>query len=279
MATSELHDRPPAEATEVRAITPALFVAHGAPSTVLDADFAQALGGWAAARPRPRAIVALSAHAEADAVVRVNSALQPRIVHDFRGFPPELYALRYPAPGAPALASAIVSKLIAAGIEASLDRTTALDHGVWVPLRLLFPAADVPVVALTLPSRRTPAMLLRMGAALAPLRASGILLLGSGGIVHNLRRLSWDDPNGSPEGWALGFDAWVEERLAALDVGALEAYSERGPSAELAVPSSEHLDPIFFVLGSRAATDRVETLYEGFRFGTLSLRSFALVPQ
>lgn len=263
----------------MRGVTPALFVAHGAPSTVLDRDFGQALGGWAAARPRPRVIVALSAHAEADAVVRVNSALQPKIVHDFRGFPQELYELRYPAPGAPALASAIVSRLMEAGIEAALDRTTLLDHGVWVPLRLLFPAADVPVVALTLPSGRTPGMLLRMGAALAPLRESGILLLGSGGIVHNLRRLSWDDPNGPPEGWAQGFDAWFEERLAALDVAALEAYGERGPSAELAVPSSEHLDPVFFVLGSRGATDRVVTLYEGFRYGTLSLRSFALVPR
>ena len=117
-----------------------------------------------------------------------------------------------------------------------------------------------------------------MGAALAPLRASGILLLGSGGIVHNLRRLSWDDPNGAPEPWAQGFDGWVEERLAVLDVAALAAYRDGAPHATLAVPSSEHFDPIFFVLGSRGAGDRAETLYEGFRYGSLSLRSFALVP-
>jgi 4,5-DOPA dioxygenase extradiol len=263
--------------SEVRAITPAVFVSHGAPTTALDPDCAKVFAAWAGSRPRPRAAVVLSAHAERDGPVRVNSALRPEMAYDFHGFEPSLYALRYPAPGSPALAAGIVTGLKEAGIDALLDRTSSWDHGVWVPLRLLFPAADVPVVALSLPVPRSIELLVRMGRALAPLRSSGILLLGSGGIVHNLRRLSWDDPQSAPESWAQRFDAWVEERLAALDLDGLQSYREAAPQAALAVPSAEHFDPLFFVLGSRGPDDRVETIYEGFRYGTVSMRSFALV--
>jgi len=256
---------------------PALFVSHGAPSAALDDDaYTRSLGAWARGRPRPRAVVLVSAHAEARGPVRVNAADHPALIYDFYGFPPPLYALRYPAPGAPDLAREVAGAFAEAGLEPVLDAQRGWDHGVWVPLRLLYPAADVPVVEVSLPVPRTPQTLLAMGAALQPLRERGVLLLGSGGVVHNLHRLRWDDADGPPEPWAAAFGDWVDERLEAGDADDLAAYATRAPHAALAVPTSEHFDPIFFVVGARDGRDRVESVFRGFRYGTLSLRSFAL---
>jgi 4,5-DOPA dioxygenase extradiol len=126
---------------------------------------------------------------------------------------------------------------------------------------------------------RTPEGLLATGRALAPLRERGVLLLGSGGIVHNLHRLRMDDLGAPTEPWAAAFGAWVDDRLEARDTEALAAYAARAPHADLAVPTSEHFDPLFFVVGARDARDRVESVYEGFRYGSLSLRSFALAAE
>ena len=256
---------------------PALFVSHGAPTAALDDDaYTRALGAWARGRPKPRAIVVVSAHAEARGPVRVNAGARPALIYDFYGFPSALYALRYPAPGAPDLAREVAGAFANAGLDPVVDAQRGWDHGVWVPLRLLYPAADVPVVGVSLPVPRTPDVLLAMGRALAPLRERGVLLFGSGGLVHNLHRLRPDDPVGPPEPWAAAFSAWVEERLAAMDASLLAEYEGRAPHADLAVPTSEHFDPVFFVLGAHDRRDRLESVYEGFRYGTLSLRSFAL---
>ncbi len=256
---------------------PVLFVSHGAPSAALDDDaYTRALGAWARGRPRPRAIVVVSAHAEARGPVRVSAAAHPALIYDFYGFPPALYAVRYPAPGAPDLAREVADAFAGASLEPVLDAQRGWDHGVWVPLRLLYPAADVPVVEVSLPVPRTPTSLIAMGAALAPLRERGVLLLGSGGVVHNLHRLHWDDADAPPEPWAAAFGEWVDERLEAKDTDALAAYAARAPHAALAVPTSEHFDPIFFVVGARDGRDGVESVYRGFRYGTLSLRCFAL---
>ena len=256
---------------------PLLFVSHGAPNAALDDDaYTRALGGWARGRPRPRAIVVVSAHAEARGPVRVNAGREPALIYDFYGFSALLYDLRYPAPGAPDLAREVAEAFAGAGLEPVVDAQRGWDHGVWVPLRLLYPAADVPVVEVSLAVPRTPDRLLAMGRALAPLRERGVLLFGSGGIVHNLHRLRWDDAGGPPEPWAAAFGAWVDERLEARDLAALLDYASRAPHADLAVPTSEHFDPLFFVLGARDGRDEVESVYEGFRYGTLSLRSFAL---
>jgi len=256
---------------------PALFVSHGAPTAALESDaYTRALGAWARGRPRPRAIVVVSAHRETQGPGRVNSASRPPLLYDFYGFPPPLYQLTYPAPGAPDLAREVAQALGNAGLPTSLDALRGWDHGVWVPLRLLYPAADVPVVQVSLPVPRSPELLLGMGRALAPLREHGVLLFGSGGIVHNLARLRWGGEEGAPEPWAEAFDSWVRDRLAALDVEALGDWEARAPHGELAVPTSEHFDPLFFVLGGRVERDRVESVCEGFRYGTLSLRSFAL---
>jgi 4,5-DOPA dioxygenase extradiol len=254
---------------------PALFVSHGAPTAALDDDsYTRALGAWARGRPRPRAIVVVSAHAEARGPVRVNASARPALIYDFHGFPPALYALHYPAPGAPDLAREVAGAFDDVGLDPIIDAQRGWDHGVWVPLRLLYPAADVPVVEVSLPVPRRPEVLVAMGRALAPQREKGVLLFGSGGLVHNLHLLRPD--HAPPEPWATAFSAWVDERLQTMDASLLNRYASEAPHADRAVPTSEHFDPVFFVLGARNDRDRFESVYEGFRYGTLSLRSFAL---
>jgi 4,5-DOPA dioxygenase extradiol len=241
-------------------------------------EHARALRRFASSLPLPRAIVVVSAHFEEPGPIRVTSGERPETIHDFGGFPPALYRLSYPAPGAPALARAIVARLEAADLPATADPARGFDHGVWVPLRLAFPRAEVPVIAVSLPEPRTPGEVLRMGRALAPLRDEGALLVGSGVIVHNLRRARLDRRDGPVDGWAREFDGWIAGRVAARDVEALLGYRDRAPHAALAVPTPEHFDPLFFVLGTARDGDRLETVAEGFEYGNLSMRSFALRP-
>jgi 4,5-DOPA dioxygenase extradiol len=231
---------------------------------------------FAASIPRPRAVVAVSAHFEAPSPVRITASQAPETVHDFSGFPPELSRIQYVARGDPDLAARIRNLLGRAGIAATLDPRRGLDHGAWVPLRFLYPKADVPVVEVSQPLPRTPRDALRIGEALSPLRSDGVLLLGSGGIVHNLRRLDPADDPARVATWARGFDEWMALRLEEMDVPTILGYRETAPSAESAVPGSDHFDPIFVVLGSAAPGERVRTLHEGFRYGSLSMRSFAL---
>lgn len=256
---------------------PAWFLAHGSPLLAVEQDdFTAALRREAAALPRPRAIVVVSAHWEFRGSVRVTSADRPPLIYDFSGFPPELYDVRYPCPGDPTLAAEIVTMLLDAGVTAAADPRRGIDHGAWVPLVHAFPKADIPVVEVALPVPRSPDDVVRMGKALAPLRGRGILLIGSGGLVHNLRRVRFEDKAAPVEEWAKKFDEWVRDRIRALDIPGLAAYGARAPHADLAVPTTEHFDPALFVLGAGAAGDRVRDLFEGFHYGNLSMRSFAL---
>ena len=178
--------------------------------------------------------------------------------------------------GDPELAERIRNLLGRAGLAATLEMRRGLDHGAWVPLRFLYPKADVPVVEVSQPVPRNPRDNLKIGAALSPLRNDGVLLVGTGGIVHNLRRIDLSDPPGRVEEWARAFDSWVARCLEAMDVAALSAYRQTSPYAAMAVPTPDHFDPIFVVLGSASPGERVRTIYEGFRYGTLSMRSFAM---
>lgn len=220
--------------------------------------------------PPLRGILVCSAHWETAGAFLLTSAETPGVMHDFGGFPGALYTLDYPAPGSPDLASEAAELLRAAGLEAGLDAQRPLDHGAWVPLRYLAPKADLPVVQLSLPRPRTPEQLLAAGRALAPLRQSGVLILGSGGVVHNLRRLDWEDASG-PQPWALAFQAWVRERLAAGDTAGLADW-RNAPGAAESVPTSEHLDPLFVALGAAQAVP--EPVFEGWQLGSLSLESY-----
>lgn len=265
--------------TSVRA--PVLFVSHGAPTVALErSGLGAALAAFAAEAPRPRAIVVVSAHWTAHREIGIASAARHRVVHDFGGFPEELYRLDWPAPGAPDLAARAAALLEAEGFRTRLDPLRPLDHGAWIPLRLAWPGADVPVVQIALPDA-APEALARMGAALAPLRDEGVLIVGSGGLVHNLglvRLRAREAATETPDAWAAEFDAWAADRIAALDVDGLARWREEAPHAARAAPTTEHLDPVFVALGARAPGDRPETIYEAIHHGNLSMRSFALRP-
>jgi len=256
---------------------PVLFVSHGAPTVALEADgFASALRAFAASIGTPRAIAVVSAHWTARREIGITSAARHRLIYDFAGFPRALYELQWPARGAADVAARAAALLEGIGFHARLDPAHGLDHGAWIPLRLAWPAADVPVVELALPEAE-PATLARMGAALAPLRDDGVLLVASGGIVHNLAEVRLSGPEDPPDAWAVRFDAWCAEKIAALDLHGLGRWREEAPDAELAQPTPEHLAPLFVALGAQAPGDRPVTIHEGIRHGNLSMRSFALL--
>jgi 4,5-DOPA dioxygenase extradiol len=183
--------------------------------------------------------------------------------------------MRHPAPGAPELAAAVIRLLSESGIEARADAERGFDHGVWVPLRFVLPGAATPTIALSLPFPRDGSTLVALGRALAALREQGVMILGSGGVVHNLRRIDFAAKGAVTADWARAFDAWAAERIAAKDALALADYRRRAPTASLAAPTSEHYDPLLVAVAATRPSDRVETLFEGFQYGTLSMRSVA----
>lgn len=246
---------------------PVIFVPHGAPFLAVDAKLGAPLAAWAKALPRPLAILAVSAHWE-DAPLTLG-ATEPRdLVYDFWGFPDELYRVRYPAPAAPGLADRVVALLAGHDVRRS---NRGLDHGVWTPLVHLFPAADVPVLQLSMPRPAVPAELFAIGKALAPLRDEGVLILGSGNLVHNLRRVVWEG-EAEPEPWAAAFDGWIGDVLARRDWDALIDYSQRAPDLRIAHPSEEHLRPILVAAGA-AAESAVSFPFTGWEMGNISRRA------
>jgi len=185
----------------------------------------------------------------------VSAAERPRTIHDFGGFPEALYQLQYPAPGAPELAQDVAARLAAAGLSPLIDPQRGLDHGAWVPLRFLYPQADIPVLQLSIQPALGPAHQWAMGRALAPLRADGVLLVGSGSITHNLH--DWHHyAQGGEAPYVRPFIQWVEQKLHADDVPALLDYRRQAPFAEQAHPTDEHLLPLHFAMGA-AGTDRL----------------------
>ena len=258
---------------------PSVFVAHGSPMLGIAAgEFGVTLERFAARHPQPAAIIIVSAHWEARGPVRVNTEPRPELIHDFGGFPAALYELTYPAPGSPAVAEEALRLLADAGLGAAREERRGWDHGVWIPLRLLYPKADVPVVEVSLPLPRESETVLRMGAALAPLRNRGVLLVGSGGIVHNLRLARLDRENGPVDEWARAFDRWIRERIGRRDLRELAQYRTLAPHADLAVPESEHFDPLLFAAGAAREGDEVLEIASGFQYSNLSLSSYAFVP-
>ncbi|SDH46913.1 DODA-type extradiol aromatic ring-opening family dioxygenase [Pseudomonas panipatensis] len=248
---------------------PTLFISHGSPMLALEPGASEApLKRLAAELPRPKAILVVSAHWETPDL-RVTSSPRPDTWHDFYGFPPELYAVQYPAPGSPELAQRVVELLAADQLPASLDAERPLDHGAWVPLSLMYPAADIPVVQLSLPSRLGPAMQERVGKALRQLRVEGYLLIGSGSITHNLGELDW---HAGPEviaPWAKAFRDWMVEKLVANDDQALLDYRRQAPSAVRNHPRDEHLLPLYFAHGAGGPQLNIE--HSGFTLGALGM--------
>lgn len=247
---------------------PSLFISHGSPMLALEPGASgPALARLAAELPRPKAIVVVSAHWESQDL-RVSSNPQPQTWHDFGGFPAALFAVQYPAPGQPELAEQVAQLLRADGLPAQLDDQRPFDHGVWVPLSLMYPQADIPVVQVSLPSRMGPALQTQVGHALSSLRQQGVLLIGSGSITHNLRELDWHAGPESIEPWARDFRDWMIARLAADDEAALHDYRQQAPSAVRSHPSEEHLLPLFF---ARGAGGIFSVAHQGFTMGALGM--------
>ena len=248
---------------------PTIFVSHGSPMLAIqDSPARRFLQGLGASLPRPKAIVVFSAHWETGGAPAVSLALQPATIHDFGGFPQALFDVQYPAPGNPQLAAEVVELLKAADLPARIDAKRPFDHGVWVPLTLMYPHADIPIVQVSLPTRGGPALQTRVGHALASLREHGVLLIGSGSITHNLRELDWHAGPESVEPWAKSFRDWMIEKLAADDEVALHDYRQQAPNAVRNHPSDEHLLPLYF---ARGAGGEFSISHQGFTMGALGM--------
>jgi 4,5-DOPA dioxygenase extradiol len=260
-----------AAAPEAETTMPVLFIGHGNPMNAIeDTEFSRAWAEVARSLPKPKAILCVSAHWETDGT-RVTAMEQPKNIHDFYGFPPALFEKRYPAPGSPELARMTQEMLRESGAE--LDSEWGLDHGAWSVLCQMYPKADVPVVQLSLDERKQPASHYGLGRELRGLRRKGVLIMGSGNIVHNLREMAWED---TAFDWAREFDSKMKDLILSGDHKAIIDYSKLGRSARLAVPTLEHYLPLLYVLGAQDKPDSVGFFADKVTLGSLSMRSVRL---
>ncbi|MET0809100.1 MAG: class III extradiol ring-cleavage dioxygenase [Pseudoxanthomonas sp.] len=253
---------------------PSLFLSHGSPMMALeDSPTARFLDGLGVSLPRPRAVVVASAHFMAREPT-VTSNLAPETIHDFGGFPRPLYEIQYPAHGAPALAAEIATQLTRAGFDARVDDHTGIDHGTWVPLRRMYPQADVPVVALSVNPSQTATWHYQLGRALAPLRGDGVLVIGSGGYSHNLRELAWQHGDAPVYPWVRAFTDALSKKLLGADLqGALDWQSL--PEARRNHPTTEHLYPLYVALGAGGPDTVATQLHQAVQMGGMSMDAFA----
>lgn len=246
---------------------PVLFVGHGSPMNAIEHNaFTQALNEVSARLPKPKAVCVVSAHWVTGGT-QVMASAHPKTIHDFYGFPAPLYEVQYPAPGAPAEAERVASNP-----EIRPDKEWGLDHGSWSVLRHMYPDADVPAFQLSLDERRNFKEHLKLGREIQSLRERGVLIVGSGNIVHNLGRVDWNNPHGAYE-WAVEFDAKVKQAVDGHDAGALTEPQKWGEALlETAHPTVEHYVPLLYCIGSTEERDKVSYPYEGFDFGSISMR-------
>ncbi|NGN99831.1 dioxygenase [Grimontia sp. S25] len=237
---------------------PVLFLSHGGPTLAVDnsdaSRFMKSLGGTL---NKPKAIVIFSGHLDSDDDVVITSGASPSVIYDFYGFPKPLYELTYPAPGAPDLAYKIADMVSASGYSAVLDEDLGWDHGVWIPLRLIYPDADIPVVQVSISSKQGAKMNYELGKMLAPLRKENVLLIGSGAITHNLREIfsRQKTPNGSA--MAEAFTDWIAHKLENKDHEAVVNYLTDAPNARFNHPTDDHFLPLVAALGASGEDDAV----------------------
>ncbi|MEB3165063.1 MAG: class III extradiol ring-cleavage dioxygenase [Cyanobacteriota bacterium] len=256
-----------------------LFLAHGSPMVALRPGAAgAALSALAGELARPRAVLVISPHWETP-MATVGTAAQLETIHDFGGFDPALHAIQYPAQGSPQRAQEVVAALQAAGLPVCTDAQRGLDHGAWVPLRCLFPQAEVPVVPLSLQHHGGPQQAYRVGQSLAPLTAQGWLIVATGNITHNLRDWHQAERGAPIDGrYAQRFSDWVHGRLISGDTEALLDYRRRHPDGRRAQPRDEHLLPLFSALGAARAGARVRAIHRGISDHVLAMDSYAFEP-
>lgn len=259
---------------------PALFVPHGSPLFALAPGAAgAAMAGLANLMVQPRAVVIVSAHWDTT-IPTVGFAERPETIHDYYGFPPELYRLNYPATGCSEVAEELVQAIGAAGLPVARSATRGLDHGAWIPLRIMFPDADIAVVPLSIQSRGGPKAAWQLGRSLAPLTARGILVVGSGNLTHNLADFRFGASSGATDvpAYVRRFADWFGDRLAAGDTAALLDYRRQAPEAMRAHPSEEHLLPLFVALGAAGDEPHASRLHAGIDDHALAMDIFAFEP-
>jgi 4,5-DOPA dioxygenase extradiol len=252
-------------------ILPAIFFGHGNPMNALSTN--PYTEGWrriGEQTPRPRAILSISAHWFVPGT-GVTISTDPRTIHDFGGFPRELYQVRYPAPGDPQLARRVQQML--APVPVTLDDSWGLDHGTWSVLRHVYPAADVPIVQLSIDESQPPSFHFDIGRKLAPLRGEGVLIVGSGNLVHNLHAYAWGRHMPDPYDWAVRFETEAKGLLLSGDSKPLIEYERLGREALLSIPTPDHYLPLLYVIGARQASDLVTFPIEGVDGGSISMLS------
>ena len=252
---------------------PALFIGHGSPMNIVrDNAFTRSLGELGRRHGKPAAALVVSAHWLTRGGTSVSVNPRPATVHDFGGFPEELYGIQYPAPGSPAAAHETAVEV--QSIKVHEDHEMGLDHGAWSILRHVWPEADVPAFQMSIDYAQAPQFHYDLGKELRRLRDRGVLIIGSGNIVHNLRQLSPDENDPQVMDWAAEFDAWTKGRLIDNDHNALINYTSQGRTARLAVPTNDHYLPLLYTLGAIQPDESIRFTHESFQHGSISMRTF-----
>lgn len=253
---------------------PAIFIGHGSPTNANEDNvYTRAWKNLGASLPRPKVILCISAHWNSEKTL-ISNSLAPKQIYDFYGFPEELYNLKYPAAGSPDLARQ-VKELLAPVTAVEYDNNWGIDHGAWVPLSLIFPEADIPVVQLSLAYTKEASFHYALGQALRPLREQGVLIMGSGNIVHNLGRVEFGETV-APYDWATEFDELVAKLVRAKDYDKLINFNDLGMAARLAIPTPEHYLPLLYILGLQTDGEKLNSLAEGIAYKSISMRSYLL---
>lgn len=251
---------------------PVLFVGHGSPMNALENnEFTQMLGKLAGKIPVPKAILMVSAHwmSEGTWVLGMD---RPKTIHDFYGFPKELSDIQYPAPGAPDVAKLIKNTISDPRINTDLEMW-GFDHGGWSVLRHMYPEADVPVLQMSLYMARSPEYHFSIGRQLMKLRDQGILIIGSGNLVHNLRQMDWNS-SAKPHDWAIEYDAWLKAKLEARDFDALIKDYHKSEAGKLSIPTMDHFLPLHYILGAADTNDELRFEFEEIHNAAISMRTF-----
>jgi 4,5-DOPA dioxygenase extradiol len=252
---------------------PVLFIGHGSPmNAIADNSFTQTLSTLQRLYPNPKAILCVSAHWMTEGTW-ITHMPRPKTIHDFHGFPEELLAVQYPAPGSPEIADFIARTISRPKINSD-DEMWGLDHGAWSILRHIFPKANIPVLQLSLDMEQPAQYHFDLGQRLRSLRDQGILIVGSGNVVHNLRRISWET-EAKPVDWAIEFDEWIKTKLQSRDFDSIVNGFDRSEAGKLSVPTTEHYFPLLYTLGASDERDQLKFEFEGIQNGSISMRSLS----
>jgi 4,5-DOPA dioxygenase extradiol len=253
---------------------PVFFIGHGSPMNAIDDNsYTQTLNRLGETLPRPTAILVISAHWMSEGTW-VTEMPNPKTIHDFYGFPQALFDVQYPAPGSPELAKLVQETVVDPRVNADREMW-GLDHGTWSVLRHMYPKADIPVVQLSIYMEQPPEYHVKVGQQLTKLRERGVLIVGSGNLVHNLRQIRWE-PGAPAHDWAIEFDQWLKQKLEARDFDSVLNKFHATEAGKLSVPTMDHYYPLHYVLGAAEKTDELKFIYEEMQNGSISMRSVQL---